>query len=199
MSATRTLVGTILGNWENLKWRIGTTGVFTLTLSDDIAINVFDHSRAVRGCADYHSHWYDFSSMIVAGEFRHYRYITTCSLVDVVEEIPVLDQEVSLDHKATGDPKRCWLRQCSSELYGPGQSYEITAPEIHRVIAVPGTVTLVTRQRRTNPACYHIFKDAAQPAAAPEVVKAETAKEIATGFIALAMERLSAVCCDHSA
>jgi len=70
-----TLVKHVLIRFNDLEWRLGTTGVFTITLSEDLVINIFDHDRAVPGRADYHSHWYDFRSHIVAGKLRHLRYV----------------------------------------------------------------------------------------------------------------------------
>jgi len=62
-------------------------------------------------------------------------------------------------HQPIGAPSALALRECPGETYLPGDSYEITAPEIHRVVADPGTVTLVTRQHKTSPTGYRVFKN----------------------------------------
>src|SRR5579872_4468735 len=56
LASAATLVKHVLLHINDLEWRLGTTGVFTITLSENLVINIFDHDRAVPGRADYHSH-----------------------------------------------------------------------------------------------------------------------------------------------
>jgi hypothetical protein len=171
---------------EDLEWRLGTTGVFTITLSEDLAVNIFDHEMAVPGRADYHSHWYDFRSNIVAGRLRHFRYVNDEAGFDV------LAQEVSMEHQPVGAPFALRLRECPCETYVIGDSYEITAPEIHRVVADPGTVTLVTRQRKTSPNGYYVFKSLAvqEPGASARQAPSGNSLETARQFTALALAKI---------
>lgn len=186
LASAVTIVKHVLMHVNDVKWRLGTTGVFTITLSDDLVINIFDHDQAVPGRADYHSHWYDFKSDIIAGQLRHFRYVRDETGFDV------FGQEVSMTHQPTGSPVALALRECPCETYLPGDSYEITAPEIHRVIADPGTVTLVTRQRKTSPTGYRIFKNqfSQEPAGSPQQVPPEQSRDIALQFVSLAMAKM---------
>lgn len=186
LASAVTIVKHVLLHVNDLKWRLGTTGVFTITLSDDLVINIFDHDQAVPGRADYHSHWYDFKSDIIAGKLRHFRYVKAETGLDV------LGQEVSMTHQPIGSPFALALRECPCETYLPGDSYEITSPEIHRVIADPGTVTLVTRQRKTSPTGYWVFKDRCgqEPADSPQQAPPEQHVDTALQFVALALGKM---------
>src|SRR5271165_4539211 len=84
LASAVTLVKRVLMGFRDLEWRLGTTGVFTITLSENLVINIFDHDRAVPGRADYDSHWYDFRSHIVAGKLRHLRYVQDETGFDVL-------------------------------------------------------------------------------------------------------------------
>jgi hypothetical protein len=186
LAAAITLVKHVLMYVNDLKWRLGTTGVFTITLSEDLVINIFDHDKAAPGRADYHSHWYDFKSDIIAGKLRHFRYVKAETGLDV------LGQEVSMTHQPIGSPVALALRECPGETYLPGDSYEITAPEIHRVVADPGTVTLVTRQRKTSPTGYWVFKDRCgqEPAGSPQRMQPEESGDTALQLVALALAKM---------
>jgi hypothetical protein len=156
--AAAALVRLILPRSKELDWRMGTTGVLSIALSENVSINIFDHETAVDGAADYHSHWYDFRSVIIAGQLDHFRYCLGR------EGVPVMGQRAGMDHKPVGDPFQTCLTELAPESYLPGDSYVISAPEIHRVVAAPGTVTLVTRQHKTSPDSYCIFR---RPGAIP--------------------------------
>jgi hypothetical protein len=186
LASAVTLVKRVLMHFNDLQWRLGTTGVFTITLSDDLVINIFDHGRAAPGRADYHSHWYDFKSNILAGKLRHFRYVRD------KKGFEVLGQEVSMAHKPVGVPFALALRECPAETYLPGDAYEITAPEIHRVVADPGTVTLVTRQNKTSPTGYHVFKNrlGEEQAGSPQRPPLEQSLDTALQFAALAIAKM---------
>jgi hypothetical protein len=179
-------VKNVLMHVKDLKCRLGTTGVFTITLSEDLAVNIFNHDTAVPGRADYHSHWYDFRSEIVAGKLCHFRYVNDADGFDV------LAQQVSMEHKPAGAPFALRLRECPCETYVAGDSYEITAPEIHRVVADPGTVTLVTRLHKTSPNGYYVFKSlrSQRPAASAQQAASDQGLETAPEFAALALAKI---------
>jgi hypothetical protein len=86
-----------------------------------------------------HNHRYNFSSLVLKGEFKQ-------ELFEVVAgDTHVREQETcKADVKATGEPVPCALKQVTSHIYGEGSRYWISHEAFHRVGAETA-VTLVTR------------------------------------------------------
>lgn len=143
---------------QNFKLKRGTTGVFTVTLTDEVAINIFDHAMAIEGCADFHSHWYDFKSTILAGELRHVRYAITERPTGATP-IAAEGLRANLQHQAIRREPNCWLMPFGvEEIRFPDVSYIIESNEIHSVEATKGAVTIVEQLHITKPDGYWIFK-----------------------------------------
>ena len=151
-NAKRALVEQILRHATEYPWTVA-TGRLTLMLERDaVCINLFDE-RFESPYTRIHSHRMDFKSEIIAGEMRHYRYRRAVEAGAVEYGC----QELTLENKPVGSVAKSWLIEGAQEHYVAGAGYEITAAEIHRADAPDGTVTLVTRQFKTQPASVFAF------------------------------------------
>jgi hypothetical protein len=142
-ASKRALVEMILRRAAEFSWTVATGRLTTMVQRDLVCINVF-HERFEQPYTRIHSHSLDFHSEIIAGELVHTRYRRDESGVEHGF------QQLTLDSRPLASGV-CGLTAGAEERYRPGDSYEITAPEIHRADALDGTVTLVTRQFRTSP------------------------------------------------
>ncbi len=163
-NATRILVEHILRHAKEYPWVVPANGRLTLVLEPDIVvINLFNAQYRQPGTTTTHSHTVDFKSEIIAGEMRQYRYARTKAETPGAAHYGC--QELTLDGKLMGQATDCYLLEGPQEVYRAGESYEITAPEIHKSDPEDGTVTLITRQFKTTPASVFTFWPYAKMAA----------------------------------
>lgn len=186
-NAKRALVEQILRHATEYSWTVA-TGRLTLMLERDaVCINVFDE-RFEQPYTRIHSHRMDFKSQIIAGEMRHYRY-TRAEAAGAVE---YGCQELTLENKPVGSVSKSWLIEGAEEHFAAGAEYEITAPEIHRADARDGTVTLVTRQFKTEPTTIFAFWPLPLSASRPAIPFGTRATpELVTEVIDRALQRFS--------
>jgi len=142
------LVLAILRNARHFPWTMGSNGRISCPIvPGNVVINLFEHSLAVPGHSAVHSHGADFKSEIIGGRLYQYRMYETAD----PQASPFIRQEVNLQNELAGAPVLVHLREEPAEVYEPGDTYEITAPEIHRIDYEDLTVTLISSQFRTNP------------------------------------------------
>ena len=166
MTELQALVKFILGSAENYAWDNAASGILNsmeLEGPNEAAINVFyrfpagsnpttEASRKRIFYFEIHTHEVGFRSTIVAGQIRQQRYVPA----------PTPESgDLYVWQRSDGKSGRIRLIPGPMEVYNPGDSYEITAQEIHRIEAEQGTVTVVTRRRTTpEPAgVYSFFPD----------------------------------------
>lgn len=145
----------VLLDWENREWTLQGLGMLRTYLGTDKAVrlHVWDSRYVAPGVSELHTHPWDFSSYIVAGQVGHQRWI-----VDD-EGAPFMAQDVRCG-KGGGlidQPRPVGLRFCSEEHYVEGASYEMTAEEIHRVLPLDGSVSIIERSFRANTEIATVF------------------------------------------
>lgn len=141
------LVRQILLHANAFPWTVATGHLTFILEKDNVVLNVFDE-RFEQPWTKVHSHFLDFRSEIIAGEMVQIRYERSDRGGEGFEEYGFQELTVANERLGTGT---CYLRPGKEERYGAGEGYSITAPEIHQVIPVDGTVTLVTREFKTDP------------------------------------------------
>jgi len=195
VQTTRALVKAILKRAENYSWEVPANGRLTLVLEPNVAvINVFHSKYRVPNSTAIHSHTVDFRSDIVGGVMRQYRYVRAAADGGHgPAPQKYWEQELTLGGKLAGEPVECWLRESEIEEYSAGESYEITADEIHRSVPEDGTVTLISRQYKTSPVSVSTFWPWAPMAAgakpSDKIIPAPAAAEVILDVVSVALER----------
>ena len=214
-TTTRALVKAILRHAEHYSWEVPANGRLTLVLEPNVAvINVFHSKYRQPGTTAIHSHTVDFRSDIVGGVMRQYRYLR---VTDAGEfgSAPLKntdaghgsappkngsaprrywEQELTLDGKLSrGGPMDCYLEETEIETYAAGEFYEITADEIHQSVPEDGTVTLITRQHKTEPSSVSTFWPWAPLAAgarpSDKIIPKEAEDEVVRDVMSVALKR----------
>lgn len=110
-------------------------------------LNLWDHRFTVPNVSTIHDHPWDFSSVIVAGEFANQRYaMKHPKLTDIT---PTHTYSTIKTGEGGGlersDVDYCVLLRPPLEQYWPGDTYRQHASEIHETLFEDGTVTLNER------------------------------------------------------
>jgi hypothetical protein len=110
-------------------------------------LNLWDHRLTVPGVSTIHDHPWDFTSVIVAGEFYNQRYtMQHPKLNDITPShafTTIKTGEGGGIEKSSFDA--CVLLKSPLETYEPGDVYRQRADEIHETLFADGTVTLNER------------------------------------------------------
>jgi hypothetical protein len=112
-------------------------------------LNLWDHRFTVPNVSTIHDHPWDFTSIVIAGEFANQRY-TMKALPVQVEPIKYTHAFTTLKTGVGGGLEKsafnaCVLEPKPEELYRPGDVYHQRADEIHETLFADGTVTLNER------------------------------------------------------
>jgi hypothetical protein len=115
-------------------------------------LNLWDHRFTVPNVSTIHDHPWDFTSVIVAGEFANQRYNMTRHAGSSFEPTHAFTtiktgEGGGLEKSAYG---ACVLEPRYEELYEPGDVYGQRADEIHETKFVDGSVTLNQRTGDTE-------------------------------------------------
>jgi hypothetical protein len=112
-------------------------------------LNLWDHRFTVPNVSTIHDHPWDFTSVVVAGEFANQRY----RMARFAEKGMCVAPSHAFTTIKTGEGggieksefKDCALRPLIPESYLPGDTYSQRADEIHQTLFADGTVTLNER------------------------------------------------------
>jgi hypothetical protein len=152
MNKYRAIEG-ILRRADEFDWTLQGFGMFRLYLGDSVRLHVWDDRFRVEDPSDIHDHPWDLHSEIVSGRMVNQRF-RRCGLSGAVG----CDQELWMCQRIRpgegggpiGQPDPVTLLPVESEEYGPGDTYQQCAQEIHRSQPSRGTVTLATRTNRRD-------------------------------------------------
>jgi hypothetical protein len=117
-------------------------------------LNLWDHRFTVPNVSTIHDHPWDFTSVIVAGEFCNVRYkMKHPKLTDITPTHAYTTIKCGVGGGMTkSDFNACELVSGFEEDYYPGDIYRQRAAEIHETIFVDGAVTLNERVGDTEQA-----------------------------------------------
>lgn len=117
-------------------------GFIQVKLSRNVRVHFYTHEAIVVSPEEIHNHRYGFTSQVLSGNLTHILY-------DVVEDRhgQYVKRQVSCDPTYKGDKSYTRVGIASEEscVLTQYDKYTITHDQFHRVEAVPGTITLVTR------------------------------------------------------
>jgi hypothetical protein len=148
------LVSTILRD-EHREWTVQGFGFLRTYFGPADApkrfrLNLWDHRFTVPNVSTIHDHPWDFTSVIVAGEFinQRYRQTTLAYSRDAPGKFTHAYATIKTGEDGGLDKSSfnaCVLEPKSKEPYEPGDVYHQRADEIHETLFVDGAVTLNER------------------------------------------------------
>lgn len=116
-------------------------------------LNVWTSKLRTAGVSDIHDHPWDFTSWILCGQIRNVRFVDHGDGTEAAPGCVLPFQHVTIETGEGGGPvspvTRRWLEALPMEVYEPGQGYRQERREIHRTMAMDGTVTLNDRSPAT--------------------------------------------------
>lgn len=140
------LVRAILEQWRAYEWTIQGFGFARTKLGKTGRIHVWDNRLRVPLVSDVHAHPWSLHSTIISGELVNQRY------AEVREDIqgmqPYVRQRIKTGEGGglvEGTETEVFLCADEPDIYFPGQSYGQHSSEVHRTLAMDGTVTLLER------------------------------------------------------
>lgn len=146
---TERLVNEILTHPFDRVWTIQGFGMLR-TYIDDAEVHrlhIWDAETAVDDVSVIHDHPWDFDSRIYRGQVTNQRYLLDADRGDTVLTSRIRTGEGG---GLIGTPVRTALLDALPlELYGPGESYHMDAPELHESIPSRGAVTVISRRFHT--------------------------------------------------
>jgi hypothetical protein len=140
----RATVRKILDNAESYPWSVQGLGMVRLYLSKEVRMHVWTPAAAVPEADAIHTHPWDFTSYVVCGEVRQFRYDET-KIAGSGEPFKKIQIKCGEGGGPVGDPEEVSLKRGELESYGPGETYSQPSFHIHESFPTPGSVTLVTR------------------------------------------------------
>lgn len=147
MAIVDALVYEVLCRHRCYAWSKQGFGMYRTKIADVGRIHVWDSRIRAPLVSDVHEHPWDLTSRIVSGELINQRFGRL-----EAPNVPAIKYRVS-DIKTgeggglTGETEEVLLSAFDPEFYLPGRTYTQQANEIHRTIAMDGTVTLMTRDQ----------------------------------------------------
>lgn len=141
----------VLQHHSDFQWTHEPGGFMRTCLAPDMVMNVFDASLVHEGATLIHTHPLDFTSMILAGELRHFRHTRYGRAAAPAGAQPYGYQDFDVEFKGASPAKGCFLVEEPMEVYHAGDTYQVLSHEIHRVGTEDGTITVLTREYITKP------------------------------------------------
>lgn len=167
------------------QWDLQNLGVLRTFLPGDAVLHVWCPELAVPGVTAIHTHPWRFSSFVVAGIVENIRYTVNRDAAargpsDVGDNWRLFRELRVKPERAEVDAP-CLLRLLGVERIRSGSWYFQEASDVHESRPMPGTVTLIQRERTSDGAAHAYFPEGSswvsggrRPATEPEVVKACT-------------------------
>lgn len=146
----KTTVEAALRRPHAYDWTLQGFGMLRCYLSKALRLHVWDARYRNAGVSMIHTHPWDFTSYIVAGEVQQYRYWRHQPRSFVADEdgTVMLEQRLQCGQGGglCGQPEPVRLFEGWRETYPAGQFYSQQADEIHQSMPLDGTVTLCWRK-----------------------------------------------------
>lgn len=138
----------------SLGWALHGLGVLRARLPGDMCLHVWCPDLAEHdGAATIHSHPWKFSGFVVAGIANNHRYEAATLPPGQPDSDPAVDGwrpyvlQRFRDKAPEGEASPAWLRRLGVERVVAGSWYTQDAADVHESRPMPGTVTLIQRQR----------------------------------------------------
>lgn len=128
-------------------WTIQGLGMLrTYIGGKDVRLHVWDERYDV-GASPMHTHPWDMTSKIIAGQLSQRRYLDLGAGHSMEGALPYKRQTIfcGAGGGLEGTPEDWLLCPCIEEVYSPGDVYSQWSSEIHTTQSLRGTVTLVSR------------------------------------------------------
>lgn len=167
------LATAVILNPLEYEWTIQGLGMLRLYVSDEYRLHIWNGEAAYPNVSKIHNHPWDFKSLIISGQLRNTRYLSTWR---GRADMTVMRQRLRCGEncKLIGEPKEAYLRALKTETYYPGEVYAQNAWEAHISEPAPGCVTLIKRYPCLEPDYATVFYDPAQGWGTAEPRKATT-------------------------
>lgn len=174
----RPLALDVLRNWIKHRWSLQGFGMLRTYVTRELRLHVWDSRFAVPNVTAIHDHPWNFESVVIAGRLVNTRYrVHPCT--QTAEAIaafrirsPFIKAQIVCGTDGGNSPKtmmarssRVWLESIEPETYGPGDTYQQQADEVHHSSYDDGTVTLVSREFLPDTEHAHVFYKADDDAA----------------------------------
>lgn len=140
------LVQNMLEHPERHDWSLQGLGMLRTYLDADhrLRLHVWTEAGANEGVSELHTHPWDFTSIVIAGEVINRIYIKELSGAGDKEW---QEQTIRCGEGGglVGEPEIVKLTEKPLERYGSGETYSQYARQIHQSSPADGTVTIIKR------------------------------------------------------
>lgn len=146
--STEARVRDILAHPFDREWSIQGFGMLRTYLDDEHAgrLHIWDVSEAVEDVSTIHDHPWDFTSRIVRGRIRNQRYaLHETGESDTGKPFTSAKIRCGEGGGLVSDPRPVQICSLGVEVYGPGDTYSMLAPELHESFPDCGAVTVIER------------------------------------------------------
>lgn len=154
IAMTSGLVREILNRANDFTWTVQGFGFLRTKIQNVGRIHVWDSRLAVPGVSTMHTHPWSFKSTIISGELMNARYVMTIDGQMLYQSSIIQTGEGG---GLIGDQLPVRVNCAGVDHYSAGDSYTQEANDIHRSIAMDGTVTLLERQQGPADEKAHVF------------------------------------------
>jgi hypothetical protein len=146
-TALRAMVKHVLQHSEHHEWTLQGFGMLRTYLDDGWRLHVWHSDYSVPGVTTIHDHPWHFESLIVAGILLNQRFeLVSTGIAPATHMMRTIKPGIGL--KVLEHDQHVQIRPAGQrEIYLAGERYHQSANEIHESMPLPGTVTLVRRER----------------------------------------------------
>ncbi len=152
---SKSLVKKVLINPYDYNWSLQGLGMLRLYLSDTLRLHIWDEDFAVENVSLIHDHPWDFTSYIIAGCIRQFRFDETSN--GALYNVQTI--QCGEGGRRKGEVSQTRLTARDIECYGGGEFYEQEAEEIHQSMPERGTVTVIERTFKKDTEHARVFWD----------------------------------------
>jgi hypothetical protein len=153
LSTTQQLTQSILEHPHEREWSLQGLGMLRTYLDPEktVRLHVWTEAGANEGVSELHTHPWDFSSVVIAGEVLNQRFArkgeVPASAPANIGAQKWQQQTIRCGEGGglEGDPEEILLFALKAEHYPSGTRYRQSACEIHRSKPADGTVSIITR------------------------------------------------------
>jgi hypothetical protein len=146
----RALVRSVLDCSDRIEWSLQGLGMLRCYLTEDIRLHIWDSEQAAPGVSSFHTHPWDFTSLVVAGRVVNQRFKESAigpAHGGVTAKIPTMRQMIRCGEGGglEGEPGPVYLAPQPPEICTAGCSYSQKATEVHESRPDDGAVTIIKR------------------------------------------------------
>jgi hypothetical protein len=127
---------------ERHEWTIQGFGMLRTYFGEGVRLHIWDDDHAVPDVSPIHDHPWDFSSLVLSGQLINHKYIRADTIGEDYQQALIQCGEGG---GLMGELSVVRLFAQPPHVIRAGKGYHQRADELHTTEAIPGTVSVITR------------------------------------------------------